>query len=104
MKTFQEYLNESTDDAIKSKLRLLSAVGIEAEGFIKSGLVVVKSKESDATAVRKSMKRAAAKNTDGKHMEIKEDGFIYFAWVSDKLGYDKKQLKTEIDKATFVKG
>ena len=54
MKTFQEYLNEATDDAIKSK-------------------------ESDASVVRKSMKRAAAKNTDGKHMEIKEDGFIYFA-------------------------
>ena len=74
MKTFLEFLNESPD-AIKSKLRLLSVVGIEAEGFIKSGLVVVKSKESDATVVRKSMKRAAAKNTDGKHMEIKEDGF-----------------------------
>ncbi len=61
MKTFQEYLNESTDDAIKSKLRLLSAVGIDAEWFIKSGLVVVKSKESNASVVRKSMKRTAAK-------------------------------------------
>ena len=36
--------------------------------------------------------------------KLKKMGFVYFAWVSDKLGYDKKQLKSEIDKATFVKG
>ena len=62
---------------------------LRQKDLLKVGLVVVKSKESDASVVRKSMKRAAAKNTDGKHMEIKEDGFVYFAWVSDKLGYDK---------------